>query len=164
MPSRRISPAAAVFAGSVGDTKPPLTLLLLVIGGVVVGLRGLEPLTSSLSGKRSNRLSYRPGWLRGARRRERLPHRRDAAQTRISRRSNGSALVLGEGHLDAAEQGGGQVVEERAERRDRGDQHHVDDRDDHRETEDPTGADVVLHVEVLRRVTAEDVAHGLVDG
>src|SRR5690348_9592986 len=26
-----------------------------------VGLRGLEPLTSSLSGKRSNRLSYRPG-------------------------------------------------------------------------------------------------------
>ena len=28
--------------------------------GMVVGLRGLEPLTSSLSGKRSNRLSYRP--------------------------------------------------------------------------------------------------------
>src|SRR5262245_27828815 len=27
---------------------------------VVVGLRGLEPRTSSLSGKRSNRLSYRP--------------------------------------------------------------------------------------------------------
>jgi site-specific DNA recombinase len=27
----------------------------------LVGLRGLEPLTSSLSGKRSNRLSYRPG-------------------------------------------------------------------------------------------------------
>ena len=27
---------------------------------MVVGLRGLEPLTSSLSGKRSNRLSYRP--------------------------------------------------------------------------------------------------------
>jgi hypothetical protein len=26
-----------------------------------VGLSGLEPLTSSLSGKRSNRLSYRPG-------------------------------------------------------------------------------------------------------
>ena len=26
-----------------------------------MGLRGLEPLTSSLSGKRSNRLSYRPG-------------------------------------------------------------------------------------------------------
>ncbi len=25
-----------------------------------MGLRGLEPLTSSLSGKRSNRLSYRP--------------------------------------------------------------------------------------------------------
>jgi hypothetical protein len=28
--------------------------------GYLVGLRGLEPLTSSLSGKRSNRLSYRP--------------------------------------------------------------------------------------------------------
>ena len=28
--------------------------------GSVVGLTGLEPVTSSLSGKRSNRLSYRP--------------------------------------------------------------------------------------------------------
>ena len=28
---------------------------------LLVGLSGLEPLTSSLSGKRSNRLSYRPG-------------------------------------------------------------------------------------------------------
>jgi hypothetical protein len=27
-----------------------------------VGLPGLEPGTSSLSEKRSNRLSYRPGW------------------------------------------------------------------------------------------------------
>ena len=30
------------------------------LGVRVVGLRGLEPRTSSLSGKRSNRLSYRP--------------------------------------------------------------------------------------------------------
>ncbi len=30
-------------------------------GAPAVGLRGLEPLASSLSGKRSNRLSYRPG-------------------------------------------------------------------------------------------------------
>jgi hypothetical protein len=32
---------------------------------VSVGLRGLEPLTSSLSGKRSNRLSYRPSLKTG---------------------------------------------------------------------------------------------------
>jgi hypothetical protein len=44
-----------------------------------VGLSGLEPLTSSLSGKRSNRLSYRPGANR--RRRSRLPHRRAPSQT-----------------------------------------------------------------------------------
>ena len=34
--------------------------------GVVVGLSGLEPLTSALSGQRSNRLSYRPAENRGA--------------------------------------------------------------------------------------------------
>ena len=34
---------------------------LRVTVNVLVGLSGLEPLTSSLSGKRSNRLSYRPG-------------------------------------------------------------------------------------------------------
>ncbi len=50
---------------------------------VWVGLRGLEPLTSSLSGKRSNRLSYRPASHRPGKpgRRERLPHRGSAAQT-----------------------------------------------------------------------------------
>jgi hypothetical protein len=47
-----------------------------------VGLRGLEPLTSSLSGKRSNRLSYRPRarclrWHR----RGRLPHEERGPQT-----------------------------------------------------------------------------------
>jgi hypothetical protein len=50
---------------------PPLLSLLLslrlipVLGRIrgdsdLVGLRGLEPRTSSLSGKRSNRLSYSP--------------------------------------------------------------------------------------------------------
>ena len=50
----------------------------------LVGLRGLEPRTSSLSGKRSNRLSYSPSVAAApaahnpgpaeAHRRERLPH------------------------------------------------------------------------------------------
>ena len=43
-----------------------------------VGLTGLEPVTSSLSGKRSNRLSYRPEC---AARRSRLPQREGSAQT-----------------------------------------------------------------------------------
>jgi hypothetical protein len=47
-----------------------------------VGLSGLEPLTSSLSGKRSNRLSYRP-WARSMRR-SRLPQRAVTTQTRQS--------------------------------------------------------------------------------
>ena len=47
-----VSPAAAVFAHLVGMTTPPWTVFVLVIGGVVVvGLRGLEPLTSSLSAR-----------------------------------------------------------------------------------------------------------------
>jgi integrase len=45
------------------DSKYPLTR-----GGMRVGLSGLEPLTSALSGQRSNRLSYRPA---GAPRRHR---------------------------------------------------------------------------------------------
>lgn len=50
-----------------GMRKPPA----LVRGGLKrVGLTGLEPVTSSLSGKRSNRLSYRP-----ARRRQHGQHR-----------------------------------------------------------------------------------------
>ena len=57
-------------AGSSSDHQQELShgqhsfALLVVRQGdakaMVVGLRGLEPLTSSLSGKRSNRLSYRP--------------------------------------------------------------------------------------------------------
>jgi hypothetical protein len=47
-----------------------------------VGLSGLEPLTSSLSGKRSNRLSYRPPAAPpGVGRPERLPHTRGGPQT-----------------------------------------------------------------------------------
>ena len=49
-----------------------------------VGLRGLEPLTSSLSGKRSNRLSYRPGL---GRRRAPRPGNATAALAARSKRS-----------------------------------------------------------------------------
>jgi hypothetical protein len=45
----------------------PATVRILRVGtrGLTwVGLRGLEPRTSSLSGKRSNRLSYRPLYRR----------------------------------------------------------------------------------------------------
>src|SRR5512145_596474 len=47
----------------------------------VVGLTGLEPVTSSLSGKRSNRLSYRPVAMSVRHRRGRLPHRVVVPQT-----------------------------------------------------------------------------------
>ena len=77
--------------------------------GRVVGLTGLEPLTSSLSGKRSNRLSYRPvhrdrcaahgGW-RGARG---YLTTALALKTARGRRPRGS--VVGEGELHAADEG-----------------------------------------------------------
>ena len=40
--------------------------------------------------------------------------------------TDGSRSVLGEGDLQPAEHGGGQVVEERAEGCERGEDHHVD--------------------------------------
>ena len=85
----------------------------------VVGLRGLEPLTSSLSGKRSNRLSYRPRVVHSRTRdrvdrREGYPMRRSPHKTRARLRLRGGSAVLGEGDFDASQQGGRQVVEERA--------------------------------------------------
>src|SRR6476469_214968 len=138
----------------------------------MVGLTGLEPVTSSLSGKRSNRLSYRPvtgpergqclGWSTSDRGGT-LPHRGAAGQNGIGRSGRVSALVLREGDLDAPEQGRGHVVEERPESRDRREQHHVDDRHQHREADDPGGAEVVGHVEARGVLAADDVLHGLVD-
>src|SRR5690606_13236485 len=59
--------------GDGGEEQQKDLLHLVPSGGGVqelVGLTGLEPVTSSLSGKRSNRLSYRPSLGRG---RARLP-------------------------------------------------------------------------------------------
>ena len=58
--------------------------------GEPVGLTGLEPVTSSLSGKRSNRLSYRPG---GGRRRDCGPTTGTAA-----RRPRGKVTAAADGH------------------------------------------------------------------
>ena len=80
------------------------------LGCCGVGLRGLEPLTSSLSGKRSNRLSYRPG--RTALCLGRLSHRALTSQPRS---------VLCQGDLDASQQACRQVVHEGAKRCDGGD-------------------------------------------
>src|SRR4249919_3480252 len=85
-----------------------------------VGLTGLEPVTSSLSGKRSNRLSYRPGVgreTRAASREGRRPERNiTAAAERPPNRGRGSG-VLGQGDLDATQERGRHVVEERPQRR-----------------------------------------------
>ena len=45
---------------------PTHTLIQLLQVSLLVGLSGLEPPTSRLSGVRSNRLSYKPiSWIRG---------------------------------------------------------------------------------------------------
>ncbi len=86
-----------------GGTADRVRIAFVLASGLSwVGLRGLEPLTSSLSGKRSNRLSYRPRcdlaaascWAAWPSRRERLPHGRVRAQTGRnlpSRRGTGRA-------------------------------------------------------------------------
>ena len=43
-----------------GKAKPVPGILLSDPGSLLVGLSGFEPLTSRLSGVRSNQLSYRP--------------------------------------------------------------------------------------------------------
>src|SRR5580765_3422282 len=100
----------------------------------VVGLGGLEPPTSSLSGMRSNRLSYRPrlagapGWMPdpGGRRRERLPHR-----------GGQRSVGLLERDLDPAAQVGDQVVDHGADRGQDRDEDDVYRAGQHGVSEDP---------------------------
>src|SRR6185369_10597647 len=99
-----------------------------------VGLRGLEPRASSLSGTRSNRLSYNPmtcenrsgnnptvpsgrvaPWYRNLTAPAMLPH--VAAE---------ALFGFLEGDLHAADQSRGQVVYHGADRRHRSDQHDVE--------------------------------------
>src|SRR5918998_2846767 len=63
-------------AGRTPDAYRRLRALPVIKGDSQVGLPGLEPGTSSLSEKRSNRLSYRPfGWrVYRTRRRDNLHH------------------------------------------------------------------------------------------
>lgn len=57
---RRARTTTATTAAIAASDRASLTQHL--DGHMVVGLGGLEPPTSSLSAKRSNRLSYRPGF------------------------------------------------------------------------------------------------------
>jgi hypothetical protein len=63
----RTASTAATATGEQGEQSLRHGNLL---GAVVVGLTGLEPVASSLSGKRSNRLSYRPAPTRDGVRRD----------------------------------------------------------------------------------------------
>jgi hypothetical protein len=76
-------------------------------GDSPVGLAGLEPATSSLSGMRSNRLSYRPPHDAA-----RLPHCLHRAQLACARRSNPVSVWLRQGDLDPADKIGHDVVDE----------------------------------------------------
>src|SRR5690606_24317697 len=80
--------------------------------GTGVGLGGLEPPTSSLSAKRSNRLSYRPSNRDGT-----LPHRGRRKQIASAGQRSGRSIRVGEGGLNAAYEIGAEVVDERTEGR-----------------------------------------------
>ena len=88
-----------------------------------VGVRGLEPRTSSLSGRRSNRLSYTPLAAREA---HAAP--RNAAGIGYRIRGVTASVGLPERDLDTAAHAGDQVVDHRADRgqgRDQDDVHRA---------------------------------------
>src|SRR6266568_9140754 len=101
-----------------------------------VGLGGLEPPTSSLSGKRSNRLSYRPS---GGGRNRNTVHRRD----RLPQALAGASVGLLERDLNAACHMRDQVVDHRADRGERGDEDYVHRTHQHRVAENPGGGEPV---------------------
>ena len=112
-----------------------------------MGLRGLEPLTSSLSGKRSNRLSYRPvRHLQRARNSSRESQARDARRyptavvpcktaryVPLSCGGGWGTSVVCQCDLQTADKARADVVQERPQRGDRSHQDDVDDRDDDRQ-------------------------------
>src|SRR3982751_4734002 len=107
----------------------------------MVGLAGIEPATSELSALRSNRLSYSP-----ARETTNVNVSRSATKNRGRRDSRGGpdeerSVALGERQLDATDQVGAHVVDESAERGQRGEEHHVDRADQHRRPDDTPGRD-----------------------
>src|ERR1700722_11730375 len=112
----------------------------------LVGLPGLEPGTSSLSGKRSNRLSYNPIELQ--KQGQKLSYRTHEAGCAVSAGPGelagrepasraGTSFGLAEGHLHAAYQPRGQIVDDRAEGGDGRDQHDVDGAEQGRIAEHP---------------------------
>src|SRR5271166_7182757 len=118
--------ATATATSASGNTS----LTQRLDGHMVVGLGGLEPPTSSLSAKRSNRLSYRP--ILAYDRPTRLPQSR-ATPKRL--------IAIGQRHLDAANKVSGQVVDERADGRLRAQQHDVHQADQRRAAEDRAAGD-----------------------
>jgi hypothetical protein len=113
-----------------------LTIPGLIWAVWVVGLRGLEPRTSSLSGKRSNRLSYSPSGAAVPAGHD--PARLDHADGKGYRIGDGDVLFgLLERDLDAAAEVCHQVVDDRAHGGDGGDQYDVHRTEQHGVTQDP---------------------------
>src|SRR3954447_20508742 len=121
---------------------------------MAVGLGGLEPPTSSLSGKRSNRLSYRPGCATA-------PVEGTPAALGRPNRLPRAGSVVRQGYVQAADQPRAQVVEERTDRRQRRDQDDVHHADHGAQRHDPAETDVVEDVELV--AGAADVAQHAVD-
>src|SRR5271166_2947602 len=116
---------------------------------MIVGLGGLEPPTSSLSAKRSNRLSYRPVFAYG--RATRLPQSppdsqnavaiASAAEPGAAGRHSSNLVPVRQCHFNAADQIGCQVVDERRDRGHRGQQDDVDQADQCGAAEDGAAGD-----------------------
>jgi hypothetical protein len=134
--------AAMATSRTTGFMMPPSPAWCR-LGTAWVGVPRLELGTSSLSAKRSNRLSYTPSCPGKTVPGTRIHNTPASPPVKIGNRSGGIVeqsddLVVGEGHADATDEGGRDVVQHGAEHAQRRQQHHVDHGDDGREGGDLT--------------------------
>src|SRR5690625_4569815 len=120
-------------------------VLDLLTGCARVGLAGLEPATSSLSAKRSNRLSYRPQHCFSAWRSKWVPIE-DIAVWRQESKWN---LVIGQSEMQTTHHGCDEVVDERPERRERGEENDIDYCHDRRRGDHPRELQVLQQLHEL---------------
>src|ERR1700691_499524 len=111
-----------------------------------VGVRGLEPRASSLSGTRSNRLSYTPEWQ---------PYRLGYS-TAFLRLLATASIRLAQGHLDAADGLRDQVVDDRPDREQRRDEDDVQRAEHGRVAEDERRGEPVRDVRARRVLGGRD--------
>jgi hypothetical protein len=118
-----------------------------VVGGrELVGLDGLEPSTSSLSGMRSNRLSYSPRCAAEPH----TPGKVTATCGATANRPDAASLRFPQRYFDPTHEVRRQVVNDRTDRGEGGNKEHIEDPEKRRIAENRRRGEVVRHVHAGR--------------